>query len=74
VLNSGWGGGIYVEPALKVTFSDGNRDLVLHYVSATTSKDGFVAVLAAAASPNLPSGADYSVRYLSLNAERRRIA
>jgi alpha-galactosidase len=102
---SGWGGGIYVEPALKVTFSDGNRDLVLHYVSATTSKDGFVVVLkdisrdifvelhyavdettgilgrsavitnrtkqpltieqAAAASWNLPSGADYSLRYLS---------
>jgi alpha-galactosidase len=102
---SGWGGGIYVEPALKVTFSNGNRDLVLHYVSQTTNKDGFVVVLkdvsrdifvelhytvdeatgilgrsavitnrtkqaltieqAAAASWNLPSGADYSLRYLS---------
>ncbi len=30
---AGWGGGIYTEPALKVTFPDGNRDLVLHYVS-----------------------------------------
>jgi alpha-galactosidase len=29
----GWGGGLYSEPALKVTFRDGNRDLVLHYVS-----------------------------------------
>ena len=28
----GWGAGLYVEPSLKVTFSDGNRDLVLHYV------------------------------------------
>ncbi len=28
-----WGGGMYVEPALKVSFPDGNRDLVLHYVS-----------------------------------------
>jgi alpha-galactosidase len=28
-----WGGGLYVEPDLKVTFPDGNRDLVLHYVS-----------------------------------------
>jgi alpha-galactosidase len=102
---SGWGGGIYVEPALKVTFPDGNRDLVLHYVSETTNKDGFVVVLkdvsrdifvelhyavdqttgmlgrsavitnrtkqpltieeAAAASWNLPSGSDYSLRYLS---------
>ncbi len=30
-----WGGGLYVEPDLKVTFPDGNRDLVLHYVSYT---------------------------------------
>jgi alpha-galactosidase len=29
----GWGGGALPEPALKVTFPDGNRDLVLHYVS-----------------------------------------
>ena len=28
----GWGAGLYVEPALKVTFADGNRDVVLHYV------------------------------------------
>src|SRR6202522_1495804 len=31
----GWGGGLYVEPDLKVTFPDGNRDLVLQYVSHT---------------------------------------
>jgi len=29
---AGWGGGLYTEPALKVSFPDGNRDLVLHYV------------------------------------------
>ncbi|XWK65627.1 alpha-galactosidase [Tunturiibacter gelidiferens] len=29
----GWGGGLYVEPDLKVTFPDGNRDVVLQYVS-----------------------------------------
>ena len=29
----GWGGGLYVEPDLKITFPDGNRDLVLEYVS-----------------------------------------
>lgn len=29
----GWGAGLYVEPDLKITFPDGNRDLVLHYVS-----------------------------------------
>jgi alpha-galactosidase len=32
---AGWGAGLFVEPALKVTFSDGNRDLVLHYASHT---------------------------------------
>lgn len=29
-----WGAGLYTEPALKITFADGNRDLVLHFVSA----------------------------------------
>jgi len=29
-----WGAGLYTEPALKVTFADGNRDLVLHFVKA----------------------------------------
>lgn len=32
---TGWGAGLYTEPAVKVTFPDGNRDLVLHFVSAT---------------------------------------
>jgi alpha-galactosidase len=31
----GWGAGMYTEPALKVSYPDGNRDLVLHYVSHT---------------------------------------
>src|SRR6266581_5361933 len=31
---SGWGGGLFTEPALKVAFADGNRDLVLHFVDA----------------------------------------
>ncbi|MBB6146951.1 alpha-galactosidase [Silvibacterium bohemicum] len=30
---AGWGAGLQLEPALKITFPDGNRDLVLHYVS-----------------------------------------
>ncbi|WP_449506064.1 alpha-galactosidase [Edaphobacter bradus] len=33
----GWGGGLYVEPDLKITFPDGNRDLALKYVSHTIS-------------------------------------
>ena len=32
---AGWGQGLYLEPALKVTFADGNRDLVLHYESSS---------------------------------------
>jgi alpha-galactosidase len=32
---AGWGGGLYFTPDLKITFPDGNRDLVLHYVSHT---------------------------------------
>jgi alpha-galactosidase len=28
-----WGGPLYVEPDLKITFPDGNRDLVLQYIS-----------------------------------------
>jgi|HubBroStandDraft_1064217.scaffolds.fasta_scaffold01034_11 alpha-galactosidase len=32
---TGWGGGLVVVPDLKVSFPDGNRDLVLHYVSHT---------------------------------------
>lgn len=39
----GWGGGLQWEPALKVTFPDGNRDLVLHYVSHS-NKDGGIDV------------------------------
>ena len=32
---AGWGQGIYTETALKISFADGNRDLVLHYDSHT---------------------------------------
>ena len=32
---AGWGAGLFTEPALKITFPDGNRDLVLHFVKAT---------------------------------------
>jgi len=35
----GWGGGMYSEPALKVAFADGARDLVLHYVSGHADDD-----------------------------------
>ncbi len=42
---AGWGAGLFVEPALKVTFADGNRDLVLHYESHTATTDGFEVVV-----------------------------
>lgn len=42
---AGWGAGLYVEPALKVTFADGNRDLVLHYESHKATAHGFDVVL-----------------------------
>jgi len=41
----GWGAGLFVEPALKVSFSDGNRDLVLHYESHTLLENGIDVVL-----------------------------
>jgi len=31
---AGWGGGLYTEPALKVSFADGNRDLILRFTNA----------------------------------------
>ena len=42
---AGWGAGLFQEPALKVTFADGNRDLVLHYESHTTHAKGLDVVL-----------------------------
>ncbi len=42
---AGWGAGLFVEPALKVTFADGNRDLVLHYERHESTSDGFNIVL-----------------------------
>ncbi|MGC2501088.1 MAG: glycoside hydrolase family 36 N-terminal domain-containing protein, partial [Silvibacterium sp.] len=41
----GWGGGMYVEPALKITFPDGNRDLVLHYVSYAITPSALTVLL-----------------------------
>ena len=35
----GWGGAIYTEPALKVTFNNGNRGVVLHYVDQELKGD-----------------------------------
>jgi len=42
---AGWGAGLFVEPALKVSFTDGNRDLVLHYDHHESATDGFNVVL-----------------------------
>ena len=42
---AGWGAGLFNEPALKITFPDGNRDLVLHYESHSETAHGFDVVL-----------------------------
>ena len=42
---AGWGAGLFVEPTLKISFADGNRDLVLHYESHTARPDGVDVVL-----------------------------
>src|SRR5579863_9789704 len=42
---AGWGAGLFTEAALKVTFADGNRDLILHFVRATPDGEGAVKVL-----------------------------
>jgi alpha-galactosidase len=42
---AGWGAGLFVEPALKVTFADGVRDLVLHYDSHEMTPNGVDVVL-----------------------------
>jgi alpha-galactosidase len=40
-----WGAGLFTEPALKVTFADGNRDLVLHFVRATPAGPQSIEIL-----------------------------
>jgi alpha-galactosidase len=42
---AGWGAGLFNEPALKVTFADGNRDFVPHYDSHAEKAHGFDIVL-----------------------------
>jgi alpha-galactosidase len=42
---AGWGAGLFTEPALKVTFADGNRDLVLHFVKVVSSNPNSAEVL-----------------------------
>src|ERR1017187_7313204 len=42
---AGWGGGLQAEPSLKVSFPDGDRDLVLHYVSHTVHDDSVDVIL-----------------------------
>ena len=42
---AGWGGGMYVEPAVKVSFANGNRDLELRYVSHSMDAGGLTVTL-----------------------------
>ncbi len=41
----GWGGGLYLEPDVKITFPDGNRDLVLQFVSSKLESDALRVVM-----------------------------
>ncbi len=41
----GWGAGLYVEPGVKATFPDGNRDLVLHYVEHRIANNTLIVTL-----------------------------
>ena len=49
----GWGAGLYVEPALKITFANGNREVVLHYVDQQLKNDNLEITLKDEGSPLL---------------------
>jgi len=49
----GWGAGIYTEPALKITFVNGNREVVLHYLEHQLKNDNLDITLKDEASPLL---------------------
>jgi alpha-galactosidase len=42
---AGWGAGLFTEPALKVSFPDGNRDLVLHFVRVVSNNSNSAEIL-----------------------------
>ena len=41
----GWGAGLYAEPALKASFGNGNREVVLHYLEHQLQNDDLVITL-----------------------------
>src|SRR5258708_32489969 len=49
----GWGAGLYTEPALKATFANGNREVVLHYVDYQLKDDSLEITLKDEGSPLL---------------------
>jgi len=49
----GWGAGLYAEPALKATFANGNREVVLHYVDHQLNNDNLEITLKDEGSPLL---------------------
>ena len=49
----GWGAGLYTEPALKATFANGNREVVLHYVDQQLKNDNLEITLKDEGSPLL---------------------
>jgi alpha-galactosidase len=49
----GWGAGLYTEPALKATFANGNREVVLHYADQQLKNDNLEITLKDEGSPLL---------------------
>src|SRR5271165_4119969 len=58
---AGWGAGLFTEPALKVSFADGNRDLVLHFVRATPNGSRSLEVLLKVISREIYVSLAYSI-------------
>jgi alpha-galactosidase len=64
----GWRRGLYVEPDLKITFPDGNRNLVLHYLAHSVDGSSLKLVMKDI-ERGLDSSATYAIHLLQGNVE-----
>ena len=58
---AGWGAGLFTEPALKVSFADGNRDLVLHFLKIASSSSNSAEIVLKDISREIYVTLDYSM-------------
>jgi alpha-galactosidase len=58
---AGWGAGLFTEPALKVSFADGNRDLVLHFLKIASSRSNSAEIVLKDISREIYVTLDYSM-------------